>query len=138
MAALYLALGSNLGDRKANIEKALTLLDEQFGPREALSDLVETEAIGFDGEAFIDCVARYQSRRRPLTILRICKEIERKMGRTDTPEWDKNGNRVYHNRIIDIDILSYGNTKISTPELTIPHPQIETRHYVKPLLEQIK
>jgi len=138
MADLFLALGSNLGDRKANLLQALLLLDGYFGPRKAVSEMIETEAIGFDGKDFINCVAKYSSRRKPINILKICKEIERKMGRKDDVEWDENGNRVYHNRIIDIDILSYGDVKMNTAELTIPHPQIETRPFVKPLLDQIK
>ena len=137
MAKLYLALGSNIGARKANIMSALSFLNGILGRYEALSDLIETEACGFDGPAFLNCVVRYSSRKSPASILSICKDIERRMGRTDQPQYAPDGTRIYHNRIIDIDILMYGKVQMDTPELTIPHPQVETRPFVRPLLEQV-
>ena len=137
MAKLYLALGSNIGARKANIMSALSFLNGILGRYEALSDLVTTEACGFDGPPFLNCVVRYSSRKRPESILAICKDIERRMGRTDQPQFAPDGTRIYHNRIVDIDILLYGKVQMDTPELTIPHHQIETRPYIKPLLEQV-
>ena len=137
MAKLYLALGSNIGARKANIMSALSFLSGILGRYEARSDLVTTEACGFDGPPFLNCVVRYSSRKRPESILAICKDIERRMGRTDQPQFAPDGTRIYHNRIVDIDILLYGKVQMDTPELTIPHHQIETRPYIKPLLEQV-
>ena len=137
MAKLYLALGSNIGARKANIMSALSFLNGILGRYEALSDLVETEACGFAGPAFLNCVVRYSSRKSPASILAICKDIERRMGRTDQPQYAPDGTRIYHNRIVDIDILMYGKVQMDTPELTIPHPQVETRPFVRPLLEQV-
>jgi 2-amino-4-hydroxy-6-hydroxymethyldihydropteridine diphosphokinase len=137
MAKLYLALGSNIGARKANILSALSFLNGVFGRYEAVSEIIETEACGFDGPAFLNCVARYETRRRPGTILSICKDIERRMGRTDQPQYAPDGSRIYHNRIVDIDILLYGDVRMDTPELTIPHPQVESRPFVRPLLEQV-
>ncbi len=137
MAKLYLALGSNIGARKANIMSALSFLNGILGRYEALSDLVTTEACGFDGPPFLNCVVRYSSRKRPESILAICKDIERRMGRTDQPQFAPDGTRIYHNRIVDIDILLFGKVQMDTPELTIPHHQIETRPYIKPLLEQV-
>ena len=137
MAKLYLALGSNIGARKANIMSALSFLNGILGRYEALSDLVTTEACGFDGPPFLNCVVRYSSRKRPESILTICKDIERRMGRTDQPQFAPDGTRIYHNRIVDIDILLFGKVQMDTPELTIPHHQIETRPYIKPLLEQV-
>ena len=52
-------------------------------------------------------------------------------------EFAADGSRIYHNRIIDIDILLYGKRRVSSPTLTIPHPQVEERPFVKPLLEQV-
>ena len=138
MADLYLALGSNIGARKANIMSALSFLNGVLGRYKALSDLIETEAMGFEGPAFLNCVARYESRKSPGSILALCKEIEQRMGRTDSPEYAADGTRIYHNRIVDIDILLYGKVVMNTPELTIPHPQVETRPFIKPLLEQVK
>ena len=137
MAKLYLALGSNIGARKANIMSALSFLNGILGRYEALSELVETEACGFDGPPFLNCVVRYSSRKSPASILALCKDIERRMGRTEQPQYAPDGTRIYHNRIIDIDILMYGKVQMDTPELTIPHPQVETRPFVRPLLEQV-
>ena len=87
MAKLYLALGSNIGARQANIQSALSFLNGYLGRYEALSDIISTDAFGFDGPAFLNCVARYSSRKSPKTILSICKEIEQRMGRTDQPQY---------------------------------------------------
>ena len=89
------------------------------------------------GPPFLNAVVVYASARRPETILRICKRIERSMGRREVPEYRPDGSRVYHNRIIDIDILYYGDIQLDTPELRIPHPQTESRPFVKDLLSKI-
>ena len=149
---VYFSLGSNLGDREANIFDALRRMDEAFGVHySALSGLIETEPMGFSGGKFLNAAVLYRipvperSRRAggstPLTnraevVLQIVKSIEREMGRTDPPEYDSEGNRVYHSRIIDIDILFYGREIIDTPELTIPHKGIADRPFVMiPLLQ---
>jgi 2-amino-4-hydroxy-6-hydroxymethyldihydropteridine diphosphokinase len=67
----------------------------------------------------------------------MIKTIEREMGRTDPPEYDSEGKRVYHSRIIDIDILFYGREIIEIPELTIPHKGIADRPFVMVPLRQI-
>lgn len=117
---------------------ALSFLNGYLGRYEALSEIMETEAVGFDGPSFLNCVARYNTRKRPETILGICKEIERRMGRTDQPQYAADGSRIYHNRIVDIDILLYGKVQMSTPTLTIPHPQVEERPFIRPLLDQVR
>ncbi|MBO4671310.1 MAG: 2-amino-4-hydroxy-6-hydroxymethyldihydropteridine diphosphokinase [Bacteroidales bacterium] len=138
MRELYLLLGTNLGDREANINAALAALDVAFkGRRLRMSQVVETEACGFSGPPFLNAVVVYASARKPESILRICKQIERSMGRTDSPEYDPDGRRIYHDRLIDIDILIYGNVQLSTPSLTIPHPQVASRPFVRPLLSQV-
>jgi len=130
-----LALGTNLGDRQSNIRVALNLLDLAFGSHyTALSPIIETKACGFEGPDFLNCVVRYRSARRPQTILKLCKGVEKAMGRDDEPEYDERGERVYHDRIIDIDILYCGRVRMDTPELKIPHPQVESRAYIKELL----
>ena len=74
-----------------------------------------------------------------MEILGLCKEIERALGRNDAPEYGADGRRVYHNRTIDIDILFYGKERIDLKELTIPHPRIGERDFVKiPLAEIAK
>ena len=135
---LVLLLGTNLGDREANIRRALEALDKALGGRRVkISDIIETEACGFDGPPFLNAVVVYRSARKPENVLKICKQIERSMGRTDAPEYAPDGSRIYHNRIIDIDILFYGEHSVSTPQLTIPHPQVHSRPFVKQLLEML-
>ena len=135
---LVLLLGTNLGDREENIRRALEALDKAFGGRRVkLTKIIETEACGFDGPPFLNAVVVYLSARKPENVLRICKRIERSMGRTDAPEYAPDGSRVYHNRIIDIDILFYGEHSVSTPQLTIPHPQVHSRPFVRQLLEML-
>lgn len=134
---LYLLLGTNLGDRKANIKEALGRLNAVFGAPLRQSPVIETEACGFIAPPFLNTVVVYSSARKPENVLRICKKIERAMGRTDSPEYAPDGSRIYHNRIIDIDILFYGEHCINTLDLTIPHPQVKTRPFVEILLRQI-
>ena len=135
---LVLLLGTNLGDREENIRRALEALDKALGGRRVkISDIIETEACGFDGPPFLNAVVVYRSARKPENVLKICKQIERSMGRTDAPEYASDGSRIYHNRIIDIDILFYGEHSVSTPQLSIPHPQVHSRPFVKQLLEML-
>ena len=134
---VYLSLGSNQGDRQARIDEALRRLDKAVGrPYDALSSVIETPAWGFDGPPFLNCVVRYRTARRPETLLRICKRIERAMGRRGAPEYGADGRRIYRDRPIDIDILLYGDLSMDTPELTIPHPLMREREFVmRPLAE---
>ena len=135
---LVLLLGTNLGDREENIRRALEALDKALGGRRVkISDIIETEACGFDGPPFLNAVVVYRSARKPENVLKICKQIERSMGRTDAPEYAPDGSRIYHNRIIDIDILFYGEHSVSTPQLSIPHPQVHSRPFVRQLLEML-
>ena len=93
---VYLSLGSNQGDRQAMLDEALRRLDAAIGrPRAALSSVIETPAWGFDGPAFLNCVVRYRTARRPHTLLRICKRIERAMGRRETLERFASGMRLF-------------------------------------------
>ena len=136
---VYFSLGSNLGDREANILEALRRMDEAFGVHySAFSSLIETEPMGFSGGKFLNAAVLYRiPAESPLWTLYMIKSIEREMGRTDPPEYDSEGNRVYHSRIIDIDILFYGREIIDTPELTIPHKGIADRPFVMIPLRQI-
>ena len=146
---LYLSLGSNQGDRAQNIENALSLLNiELKKPYKAVSSFLETEPWGFESdEKFINAAAHYElelpkgynAEAEGLMILEICKDIERRMGRTGKPQYDKNGGRIYTSRPIDIDILLFGDNKIDCPELTVPHKLMYERDFVMiPLKEIIK
>ena len=136
---VYFSLGSNLGDREFNILEALRRMDEAFGVHySALSSLIETEPVGFSGGKFLNAAVLYRiPAESPLWTLYMIKSIEREMGRMDPPEYDSEGKRVYHSRIIDIDILFYGREIIDIPELTIPHKSIADRPFVMVPLRQI-
>lgn len=139
MAELILSLGTNKGDRAGNVAAALERLEIALGrPYSAISPIIETEASGFDGPPFLNAVVLYDTEMDPRTVLSVCKEIERAMGRTDPPEWDSEGRRIYHDRIIDIDILRYGDMELSTPRLTIPHPQLKNRPFFEDLMAQMR
>ena len=144
---LYLSLGSNMGDRAANIENAISLLNIEFKtPYKAISSLLETEPWGFESEQkFLNAAVHYQLQLKEgynpeaegLMILEICKDIERRLGRKEGVEYNEAGERVYHNRPIDIDILLFGDHKIDCPELTIPHKLMYERDFVMIPLKEI-
>jgi 2-amino-4-hydroxy-6-hydroxymethyldihydropteridine diphosphokinase len=93
---------------------------------------METEPWGFESEnRFLNCVAAFTTDKDPVELLDTTEEIERRLGRTQ-----KSSDGVYHDRIIDIDILLYGSETISTERLTIPHPLMHKRDFVlEPLTE---
>lgn len=145
---LYLSLGSNQGDRRHNIEIALSLLNiELKKPYKAVSSLIETEPWGFESdEKFINAAVHYElefpkgynAEAEALMILEICKDIERRLGRTGGPRYGEKGERIYSSRPIDIDILLFGENKIDCPELTIPHKLMHERDFVMIPLNEIK
>ena len=136
---VYFSLGTNLGDREANIMRALALMDECFGVHyDVLSTIIETESWGFEGNAFLNAAVCYLLDSDPFEVLETCKKIERQMGREQYPLYDDGGNRIYHDRVIDIDILLYGDRRIDSEKLVIPHPLMEKRDFVMiPLKELI-
>lgn len=143
---LYLSLGSNQGDREQNIEHALSMLNMELKtPYKAVSSLIETEPWGFESdEKFLNAAVLYEislpkgynPEAEGLVILDICKDIERRLGRTGGPQYDSSGKRIYTSRPIDIDILLLGDDRIDCDELTVPHKLMWEREFVmKPLLE---
>ena len=144
---LYLSLGSNMGDRRKNIEDAISCLNIELGTTyKAVSSFIETEPWGFEAsEKFINAAVLYElelpkgynPEAQGLMILEICKDIERKMGRTEPPKYDEKGERIYASRPIDIDILLLGDNKIDCPELTVPHRLMYERDFVMIPLREI-
>ena len=144
---LYLGLGSNQGDRALNIEHAVSMLNVELKtPYKAISSLLETEPWGFESqEKFMNAVVLYElelpegynPEAEGLMILEICKDIERRMGRTGEPQYNEKGERVYKDRPIDIDILLFGDNRIDCPELTVPHKLMYERDFVMIPLKEI-
>ena len=136
---IYLSLGSNLGDRAENLRVARALLVEELKVELVCSCVLETEAAGFEGPDFLNQVVCFESGIAPEALLDTCREIEVKMGRPrHEPQFNADGKRIYENRIIDIDILIYNDLKINSERLVIPHPQVETRPFVRTLIDNIK
>jgi len=140
MEKVYLSLGSNLGDRKANLDKAVELLSAELGSSPlAVSDYIETESWGFDAPQFMNAALAFElDDPDGFELLRICKKIESCMGREENVVYDEEGKRIYHSRIIDIDILLIGDRKIDSRTLTVPHPLMEQREFVMVPLRQIR
>lgn len=141
---LYLGLGSNLGEREVNLMRAVSLLDQAFEAQpERISRIIETKSQGFDGADFLNMCIMYRIPVKTPSVEHITalfhkiKDIEKALGRNDIPEFDTSGNRIYHDRPIDIDILFYGCEVVNTEELTIPHPHIAERDFVKKPLREI-
>lgn len=138
MEKVFFSLGSNLGDREMNLRDALEKMNESFGRKyERISSFMETEAWGFIGDNFINCAVMYMLDEEPEIVLAKCKSIERAMGRNEKIEYDGEGRRVYHSRIIDIDILLFGDIEIKTENLTVPHPLMGERDFVRKTLQEI-
>lgn len=132
MHKVYLSLGSNLGDRKYEIKRAVELIGERIGAVERVSSLYETEPWGFSSDnMFVNAAVCVSTQLTPRALLEATQAIERDMGRTV-----KSVNGQYHDRTIDIDILLYDNIKVDEPDLNIPHPLMNERDFVmKPLKE---
>lgn len=125
MARIYLGLGSNLGDKEANLLQAIERIKEQIGPVVARSVFFVSEPWGFQSEHFFlnACVAA-ETTLAPLDCLHCLKGIEKAMGR---PEKSPG---AYKDRLIDLDILFYDDWVLEAPELTLPHPLLHQRNFV--------
>ena len=132
MVKVYLSLGSNLGDRRQHIRRAVELIDERDSRVAGCSSLIETEPWGFESaNRFLNAAVAIETTLAPLDLLLLTQEIERELGRTN-----KSVDGAYHDRTIDIDILLYGHERISDPRLVVPHPRLLERDFVvKPLTE---
>lgn len=132
MHTVYLSLGSNLGDRKATMRRAIGLLNERAGSIDRQSSFIETEPWGFEStNKFLNMCVRLLTTLLPEQLLMATKQIERELGRTQ-----KSVNGQYHDRPIDIDILMYDDVHLDSNDLTLPHPHMQEREFVmKPLRE---
>jgi len=128
MPVVYLGLGSNIGDKKRNITNALCLISEICEVKKK-SRMYLTEPIGnIEQDWFLNCVVEIETEIEPKQLLSCFKSIERKLGRAKNV---KNGPRI-----IDIDILFYGNKIVTTKNLVIPHPLLHERLFVlQPMID---
>jgi 2-amino-4-hydroxy-6-hydroxymethyldihydropteridine diphosphokinase len=129
---VFLALGSNLGDRQQNLESAIGALESAGVHVIQRSTIYETEPQEFkDQPWFLNMALEAETSCFPIQLLTLIQRIERELGRIRSRESVPKGPRT-----IDIDILIYGKSVLDIPELTIPHPRISGRRFVlEPLLE---
>lgn len=125
----YIGIGSNVGDKKANCLQAVEFL-KAAGPVTRVSSLYYTEPVGYtEQEDFMNAVAALETDLSPRELLGLCLSIEDRMGRKRTVRWGP--------RIIDLDILLFGNLVVRQPELIIPHPLMAARKFVLAPLAEI-
>lgn len=113
-----------MGNRFENLQNAVNFLFEEVGSIIKISPLYETPAIGFDGDLFLNCAIWLQTDLKPLKILRVILDIEKKIGRKP------NTSQNYTSRPIDIDIVFIDDLIIESKKLTVPHPEMEKRKFV--------
>lgn len=129
---IYLGLGTNIGNKEENLTRAIARLSLALGTCTAQSRFFETAPWGFEScNSFLNCCVAFETTLTPLELLDITERIEREMGRTAKSEGG-----IYHDRVIDIDILLCDNLVMNTGRLTIPHPLMHKRDFVlQPLAE---
>jgi 2-amino-4-hydroxy-6-hydroxymethyldihydropteridine diphosphokinase len=131
LTEIGVGLGSNIGDKPANILRALALLEERkVLTVTAVSPIYKTAPWGFlQQDAFANACALARTNLDPARLLAAVKAVETDMGRTETVRWGP--------RLIDIDILFYGDHELETPDLSLPHREIFNRAFVLVPLAEI-
>ena len=127
----YLGLGSNVGERRHNLARALELIADHDVAVDAVSGLYETEPVGeiLDQPDFLNAVARIRTALEPLELLDVCKAVEVEVGRMF-------GGPRHGPRTIDVDLLLLGDIELAGERLTLPHAEVTARRFVlEPLLE---
>ena len=127
--AIYIALGSNLGDKENNLKEALRRLTKKGITVCRVSGFIATEPYGVaDQPDFLNAVAEIETDKSPAELLQILLQTEREMGRKRIRRWGE--------RNIDLDLLLYDDRIIDLPELKVPHPDMQNREFVlEPLKE---
>ncbi|MEO1716131.1 MAG: 2-amino-4-hydroxy-6-hydroxymethyldihydropteridine diphosphokinase [Planctomycetota bacterium] len=133
MTTALIAIGSNLGDRSANIERSLSALDALPGVTVVrTSTIVETDPVGpQDQGPYLNAAAVLETSLGPHELLECMLGVEHWLGR------DRSREQRWGPRTIDLDLLSHGGVELSTPDLTLPHPRLHERGFVLSPLAQI-
>jgi 2-amino-4-hydroxy-6-hydroxymethyldihydropteridine diphosphokinase len=125
---VHIALGANLGDRHANIARALEELRSEGLRVTKKASVIETEPVGPPQPRYLNSAVEAECDLSPTELLAALKRIEKTMGRTDGERWGP--------RVIDLDILFFGDRVIDTDELVVPHAELASRSFVlEPLAE---
>lgn len=120
----YLSLGSNVGDRTDNLKNVINSIENLVGKVNKISKFYENPAIGFDGDNFVNICVEVVTHLSPNELLNSLLKIENEYGRKRLKS------REYSSRIIDIDIIFYEDLIINQNGLVIPHPRMQSRHFV--------
>ncbi|MEX1179588.1 MAG: 2-amino-4-hydroxy-6-hydroxymethyldihydropteridine diphosphokinase [Cucumibacter sp.] len=131
MSRAYLALGANIGAPAKQLKEAVRRIAEHSGIHVVRrSQVIETEPWGkTDQPKFLNMAIEIETSLPPLDLMQACLMIERDMGRVRGEKWGP--------RVIDIDIIAYGHTRLVTPALTLPHPHAYEREFVLAPLREI-
>ena len=128
--SIYIALGTNLGDKEKNLKEALGYLIQKGITVCKVSDFIETEPYGVtDQPDFLNAVAEVRTEKSPAELLQVLLQIEQEMGRKRIRRWGE--------RNIDLDLLLYDDRIIDLPDLKVPHPDMQNRDFVLRPLSQI-
>ena len=128
----YLSLGSNLGDRRKNLDDCLGMLEKRIGPVSNASGIYETEPWGYDSaHAFYNMCVEVHTHLPPVKLLQELLAIEAMLGRERRIE------EGYNDRLIDLDLLFYNREILNTEGLIVPHPRMIERRFVLQPLEEI-
>lgn len=132
MKRIFLNLGSNLGNRRMNLSRAVAAIEKEFGYFE-LSHTIDTEPWGYESEnPYLNVGMLILSDLEPLELLHRLQTIEKEL----SPASHRNSDGTYADRVIDIDIIAIDDIILDTPELSIPHPRMAQRRFVlEPLAE---
>lgn len=133
MAKVYLSLGTNLGDKENNLRQAIEQINKRIGSVCSQSAFYVTEPWGFNSSnTFLNAAIGIETTLPPQELLKETQAIEEEMGRAA-----KSQNRIYSDRLIDIDILLYDDLVLHTNNLVIPHPLMTERAFVMEPLKEI-
>ena len=128
--AIYIALGSNLGDKENNLKEALRRLAKKGITVRRVSGFIATKPYGVtDQPDFLNAVAEIETEKSPPELLQVLLQTEKEMGRRRTRRWGE--------RNIDLDLLLYDDRIIDLPDLKVPHPDMQNRDFVLRPLAQI-
>lgn len=130
--SVLLSIGSNLGDRLLYLHEALQYMEQHEGIKfDAISSVYETDPVGFlDQPTFFNIVVRVSTTLEPLALLHFCQQTETQFQRDRTVHWGP--------RTLDIDLLTYDQMVMDTPELTLPHPRMHEREFVQIPLKELE
>jgi len=129
---VVLSIGSNQGNRLANIESCIALIHQKVGTVIRVSKLYETPAWGFESDAFYNCALLLHSNSSAQKILNQVLKIEKELGRI------RSGQEGYQSRIIDVDLITFDDEIIETDKLNIPHPLMQNRNFVLLPMQDLK